>query len=766
MTLAITHSTVVVVPDDGTSPVGTDEWNAAHTLTGTVSVAQGGTGTSTALTQGSVIFAGASGVYSQNNTNLNWDDTNHILKVGSVAVTYSALNLLNSLSNVFIGGAGLSSTTGVDNIGIGDSVFTSLTTGHDNTAIGFNAAVDLATGSNNVCLGSQAGKHLTGGGNFALGTNALAHGTANNDVAIGTNALVTATSGGNRIAIGASAGAAITTDQQLVAIGGGTLGTQAGTTSGQTAIGYNALVTINSATGQNTAVGYSAGSSLTAGDNNTLIGGWTGPASSISNVIALSDGAGNLKFDYNYTTANVFSFQRATSASTLHVYNTYSSAGANYERAIFDWQGTSNVLTIGTEALGTGSTRNMQFVIGGTNKLDYGVTTASIWSFASSVNIPAAASYQYDNVPFFSAQMSLTNFWFGGGNFTATGTNNVGVGIGTLTSLTTGSKNVAIGVSALVVNTTGAQNMAIGQNAMAACQGGADNVAIGYSALSTVVSGTTNVALGSFALNMNTGSKNIGIGGLAGYNISTGNENVVIGTLITGTGVTSGSDNTIIGVNAGGSVGSGGSNVIIGASAGAALTGGNNNCYIGTYPGTSAITGGDYNTLIGGWAGPAGSISNTIALSDGAGNLRFDYNYTTANVFSFQRATSASTVHVYNTYSGAGANYERGIFDWQGTANVLTIGTEQLGTGSTRNMQFVVGGTNKLDYGITNAATWTSPAAICVTPVAVASLPTVGIAGRRHFVNNATATTFASIVAGGGANLVPVYDDGTNWRIG
>jgi hypothetical protein len=36
MALSITHSTVVVVPDDGTSPVGTNEWNAAHTVTGTV----------------------------------------------------------------------------------------------------------------------------------------------------------------------------------------------------------------------------------------------------------------------------------------------------------------------------------------------------------------------------------------------------------------------------------------------------------------------------------------------------------------------------------------------------------------------------------------------------------------------------------------------------------------------------------------------------------------------------------------------------------
>jgi len=33
MAVSLTHSTVVVVADDGTSPVGTDEWNAGHTLT-------------------------------------------------------------------------------------------------------------------------------------------------------------------------------------------------------------------------------------------------------------------------------------------------------------------------------------------------------------------------------------------------------------------------------------------------------------------------------------------------------------------------------------------------------------------------------------------------------------------------------------------------------------------------------------------------------------------------------------------------------------
>ena len=48
----------------------------------------------------------------------------------------------------------------------------------------------------------------------------------------------------------------------------------------------------------------------------------------------------------------------------------------------------------------------------------------------------------------------------------------------------------------------------------------------------------------------------------------------------------------------------------------------------------------------------------------------------------------------------------------------------------------------------------------------VATLPTVGTKGQRAFVSDANATTFQTIVAGGGANNVPVFDDGTNWRIG
>ncbi len=55
-----------------------------------------------------------------------------------------------------------------------------------------------------------------------------------------------------------------------------------------------------------------------------------------------------------------------------------------------------------------------------------------------------------------------------------------------------------------------------------------------------------------------------------------------------------------------------------------------------------------------------------------------------------------------------------------------------------------------------------------VEAVTVANLPSAADsgAGARAMVSDATATTFASTVAGGGANIVPVFSNGTDWKIG
>jgi len=241
-----------------------------------------------------------------------------------------------------------------------------------------------------------------------------------------------------------------------------------------------------------------------------------------------------------------------------------------------------------------------------------------------------------------------------------------------------------------------------------------------------------------------------------------------------------------------------------------------------------------------------------------------------SGVLAQRDGTNAQGFRLYNTYSSGGTNYERGIFDWNLTANILTIGAQAGGSGTGRGLNLITGngllamvgqslggtssgtgflmalgynavnnkqywlgdpdylgngasrfvrmasfsgltylsgvdGTNSTnlpvvidvaswltfggqtsgncginydvitgpDYGTVAAITGDASAyadfrakTLRTSDVAVASLPAAGNKGRRYFVNNATATTFASIVAGGGTNNVPVYDDGTNWRIG
>jgi len=53
-------------------------------------------------------------------------------------------------------------------------------------------------------------------------------------------------------------------------------------------------------------------------------------------------------------------------------------------------------------------------------------------------------------------------------------------------------------------------------------------------------------------------------------------------------------------------------------------------------------------------------------------------------------------------------------------------------------------------------------------PLTVATLPSASTAGvgSRAFVTDSSVSTFGSTVAGGGSTKVPVYSDGTNWKVG
>jgi len=61
-----------------------------------------------------------------------------------------------------------------------------------------------------------------------------------------------------------------------------------------------------------------------------------------------------------------------------------------------------------------------------------------------------------------------------------------------------------------------------------------------------------------------------------------------------------------------------------------------------------------------------------------------------------------------------------------------------------------------------------SPVVLSTTVYKVADLPSAvtATAGARTFVSDSSVTTFNTTVAGGGANTVPVFFNGTNWKVG
>lgn len=135
--------------------------------------------------------------------------------------------------------------------------------------------------------------------------------------------------------------------------------------------------------------------------------------------------------------------------------------------------------------------------------------------------------------------------------------------------------------------------------------------------------------------------------------------------------------------------------------------------------------------------------------------------------------------------NGSAAQNSLRIFDGVTDFNVLTNAVAtlytasnhalRLGTNNVTRFEIQAGGSfvpfadNTYNLGSASFRLATTHTVnVKFTPVTVSSLPaaaTIG-SGARAFVSDATATTFASVVAGGGANAVPVYSDGTNWRIG
>lgn len=274
-------------------------------------------------------------------------------------------------------------------------------------------------------------------------------------------------------------------------------------------------------------------------------------------------------------------------------------------------------------------------------------------------------------------------------------------------SITTGNTNLALGEGSLSVVTSGLKNVGLGQSTLLINTSGSRNLAIGYQALSGCTDGTDNVGVGASAMLGGHGAQNLGIGTQALQNCTDGNANTAIG-YAAGAGIVTSTGNTCIGwltMNAGTSE----YNVCIGY-----LTG-------------LGLTTGKWNTLIG--ADPSFSGGNP---SSGNQNISIGYE----------------------CYIPTPTNNGQ-----------LVIGNYIYGTGLTGTLTTISGG--KIGIGVKVPVCELDVAGTVKTlSYTVAGLPAAGNAGARALVTDATVTTFATVVAGTGGNNVPVYDDGTNWRIG
>lgn len=303
------------------------------------------------------------------------------------------------------------------------------------------------------------------------------------------------------------------------------------------------------------------------------------------------------------------------------------------------------------------------------------------------------------------------------------GQSNTAVGNQALTSNQSGSGNVAVGLDALDANTIGDKNIGVGQSALGGNLSGNYNIAIGDIALFTNQSGSNNVAIGSSALQTSTASNNtaVGFSALKGNTTATANTAVGYNAL---TDNSTGSSNTALGFVALDSNTTGSANTAVGSEAGLFITTSSNNTLIGYNSGR--LTTGDSNTALGGSAGSSLTTgSNNTVLGNSAQAGQTGNNNT---VIGYTASSSSNSV-----------------------SNEITLGNSSVTALRIPGLT-ITAGAKYINLGVST----------------VAALPLVATAGSgaRAFVSDANATTFATIVAGGGANPVPVYCDGTNWRIG
>jgi len=186
-----------------------------------------------ALTQGSILFAGENGYFTEDADNLFWDDTLKVLEVlcpttpvsyGNIYIGKGVIGAGNSVGtrNVILGyEAGYNNTSGYQDTFLGYYAGRSNTSAYKGTLIGAKSGYYITTSPSNTCLGYMSGITITTGDgkNVCIGEFADAGTTGKENVSVGYNSLSALWDGFRNTCIGYASNVWDGDSQYRIAIG-------------------------------------------------------------------------------------------------------------------------------------------------------------------------------------------------------------------------------------------------------------------------------------------------------------------------------------------------------------------------------------------------------------------------------------------------------------------------------------------------------------------------------------------------------------------
>ena len=516
----------------------------------------------------------------------------------------------------------------------------------------------------------------------------------------------------------------------------GAAGTSHATGSRNVGLGPGAGQSVSSGS-RNVLAGYNAGRDIFVGSDNVIIGDSAAYAAqgAANNVII---GSSAMSLSTGSRTSNI-----AIGRNAAYTYN------GNEVVAVGAYALNRSIggpcTAIGTNAGGTTTTGSRQTLIGfnalggaeNNDVIAIGHGASATESGQIALGTKSQTHIKALGIDFARWDANAYNFWIGtrGPLVAPTGERNIGIGPRACNSITSGGSNIGIGESALELQQSQSSCIAIG---VAAAQLGvdlSDCTYVGTRAGRFNATGVGATAVGFRALEQgNSANNNTGLGDSAGW-VCQGSGNVFAG-YVSGENKRDGDECVAIGRATARNRLDGSHCVLIGGSAGAISSG-----FLGVNQadGTGGTPAGSRVIGIGYRAVEEFLGSDVIAIGHEAGrSLLATPEQVLGSIF-------------IGNFSG---NNE---FQKTDVINSVAIGHN---TYNSRNDQVVLGNEHVQETilrGIVKS-----------TVFLVADLPEADALaiGSRAFVSDAQSVDFNAALLGGGSGVVPVFCDGTTWRVG